>query len=147
MAERRRDEEQPDLQRARGQAPYMTDGGLCLSLCHLGSEYSTAAEEMHHKPQCHVYVQSKEVCHVLFLGGYRQSHQSQLSSQDIWFFSSLSGAFRENVWFDMAFYIVDKTGVSLACFGFVFLLYVLLLLLLYATFYLFFGCRMSILPG
>lgn len=89
-AEQTCDGEQPVLSTGRpsectGTASYMTAGGLCLWLCHLGSEYSTAAEETHHKPECHVYVQPKEVCHVLSLWAYRHFHQSQILSQDTFF--------------------------------------------------------------
>lgn len=109
------DEEQPVLSAGcssyTGTAFYMMDGGLCFCWCHMGSKYSTAVEEVHHKPECHVYVQPKEVCHVLFLWGYRQFDQSHLSSQDTFFFPA---AFWENVWFDMAFYRVDKADARLA---------------------------------
>lgn len=37
-------------------------------------------------------------------------------SQDIFFFFALSVAFKENVWFDMAFNIVDETDVRLPFF-------------------------------
>lgn len=59
-------------------------------------------------PECHV--QPKEVCHVLFLWGYRHFHQSQIVSQNTFF---LNNTFRETVWFDMAFYIVGKTDARL----------------------------------
>lgn len=98
--------------KAQGTALYTVDGGLCLCL---DLNISTAAEEMNHKPGRHVHLQPKEVCHVLFLWGYRHFHQSQILSQDTFFFF-LSDVFRENVWFDMAFYIMGKTDAKLPFF-------------------------------
>lgn len=103
------DEEQPVLgagpsSGSMGAALEMIDGGLCFCLCHLGSNYLTAAE-MHRRPECHVYVQPKDVCHVLFLGGYRQLHQSHKT-----LFSSFVALFtvwtkRMGVWPFSALYV------------------------------------------